>query len=327
MIDALIEKVRQLKNPSVIGLDTAFEYLPENMRKNANSLKGAAEAILEFNLNIIEKTYKLVPAVKVQVAYYEMYGVHGLRAFEETLRAAKAKGLVTIADVKRNDIGATAACYSKAYLGRTLVGDREFAAFESDFITVNGYLGGDGIKPFLEDAKKYDKGFFVLAKTSNPSSGEIQDLPIAHLSESKSDTPSLAAKVIYQKGAPSLAAKVIYQAMGQLIEKWGEDNIGSFGYSRVGAVVGATHPKEAEILREAMPHTLFLVPGYGAQGAGSAEIKPCFDGRGLGAVVNSSRGIICAYKTDRYKGMDYASAAAAATVDMREDIVKVIDIL
>lgn len=299
IIDKLFDRIRQLKNPSVVGLDTAYDYLPSDMQK-ANNLKDAAKAIEEFNYNLIDSLYKIVPAVKVQVAYYEMYGHYGMEVFANTLKYAKEKGLFTIADVKRNDIGSTAACYSKAFLGRVNINGKEFTPFESDFVTLNGYLGWDGIKPFIEDAIKYDKGMFILCKTSNPSSGQLQD--------------------------KDMGGKTLYQTMGELISEWGKDNIGEYGYSRVGAVVGATHPKEAQILRGELPNTLFLVPGYGAQGGTAEDLKYCFDENGYGAIVNSSRGIICAYKTEKYKGKNYASAAYDAALDMQQDIARVITI-
>lgn len=299
MIDKLIEKIEKTKNPTVVGLDTAFDYLPQNLAKNVSGLQDAAKAIEEFNYALIDRLYPIVPAVKVQAAYYEMYGIPGMEAFKNTLLYAKAKGLVTIADIKRNDIGSTAGCYAKAYLGKTMINGKEFCAFESDFATVNGYLGEDGISPFVAECKAHNKGIFVLAKTSNPSSAQLQNLTVAHGEN---------------------AGKTIFEVMGGLIEKWGADNRGTYGYSRVGAVVGATHPKEAAILRELMPHTFFLVPGYGAQGGTAADLKVCFDQKGRGAIVNSSRGIICAYKSEKYKGMDFAAAAYAAAVDMREDL-------
>ena len=301
MIDKLIEKIDALKNPSLLGLDTAFDYLPEGMTKGMDSLEDAAKAVEEFNVRIIDKVYPIIPAVKVQVAYYEMLGAAGMIAFKNTLSYAKSKGLVTIADVKRNDIGSTAECYSKAFLGKTKIGGKEFSAFDSDFATVNGYLGEDGIIPFVSDCKAHDKGIFVLCKTSNPSSSQLQNLRV------KDD------------GEPA-----IFEKMGALIEQWGADTRGKFGYSKVGAVVGATHPREAEILRAQMPHTFFLVPGYGAQGGTAADLKVFFDKNARGAIVNNSRGLLCAYRQDKYKGMDFAAACYAAANDMREALYKVL---
>ncbi len=297
MIDRLIEKIKVTENPSVAGIDTSFEYLPEEVKEKCSSLADAAAAITDFNAELIESLYKIVPAVKVQVAYYEMYGVAGMTAFEKTLKMAKEKGLIVISDVKRNDIGSTAACYANAYLGSVNIGKKRFTAFESDFITVNAYLGEDGIKPFVNACKENDRGIFALVKTSNPSSGQLQDR-------------------VFENG------ETLYESVAALVENWGEPLKGKYGYTDVGAVVGATHPKQAERLRKLMPHTFFLVPGYGAQGGTAKDLTVCFDGKGLGAIVNSSRGIICAYKSDKYRGMSVGKAAAAAAEDMREDINK-----
>ncbi|MDE6504491.1 MAG: orotidine-5'-phosphate decarboxylase [Clostridia bacterium] len=299
MVDKLIEKIIELQNPTCVGLDTDFNYLPDDMKKDISTFEGAAEAIAEFNMNIIDKVCDIVPSVKVQIAYYEMYGHAGLQAFEYTVNYARGRGLVVIADCKRNDIGSTAGCYSKAYLGKTSLNGKCLRAVEADMLTVNGYLGFDGIKPFAEDIKKYDKSIFVLVKTSNPSSGELQNLKLEN-------------------------GKFIYEQMGELVSEWGKDTIGKYGYSDVGAVVGATHPEEAERLRKQLPHTFFLIPGYGAQGGNAEMLKVCFDKNGLGGVVNSSRGIICAYKDARYSGMNYAEAARAACIDMQQDLASVI---
>ncbi len=296
MTDKLIEKIRQTNNPSCIGLDTAFDYLPELLQKQScNSLKDVSSAITEFNYEIIEKIYKIAPAVKIQVAYYEMYGYEGMKAFSDTIEAAKKRGLIVISDVKRNDIGSTAGCYSSAYLGQTKVLDKTFTPFESDYITVNGYLGADGIKPFTDDCKKFGKGIFVLVKTSNPSSGQLQDKTFSD-------------------------GRTLYETMGALVEEWGVETRGKYGFSSVGAVVGATHPAQAEILRKQMPHTLFLIPGYGAQGATAEDLTVCFNEKGLGGIVNNSRGILCAYKTEKYKGLSYAQAAYEAAVNMQSDL-------
>ncbi len=242
MIDRLIEKIKQTDNPSVVGLDTNFDYLPDELRAGVADLRGAAQAIAEFNRNVIDNICDIVPAVKVQIAYYEMYGVEGMKTFAETLAYASKKGMYVMTDAKRNDIGATAECYAKAYLGKTFVNGASETAFDSDFLTVNAYLGSDGIVPFLKWMKERDKGIFVLVKTSNPSSGELQDMRLSD-------------------------GKTVYEYMGQLVEEWGKNCRGKYGYSDVGAVVGATHPAQAEILRKQMPHTFFLIPGYGAQGA------------------------------------------------------------
>lgn len=299
MVDKLIEKIIELQNPTCVGLDTSFDYLPEEMKRGVTNFDEAADAIFEFNKNVIDKVYDVVPSVKVQIAYYEMYGVAGVRAFERTVNYAKDKGLIVIADCKRNDIGSTAGCYSKAYLGETLLNGRAVRAFKADMLTVNGYLGFDGIKPFVEDIVGHDKSIFVLVKTSNPSSGELQNLKLEN-------------------------GKYIFEQMGELVSDWGKDSIGKYGYSEVGAVVGATHPEEAERLRSQLPHTFFLIPGYGAQGGSAQMLKVCFDNRGLGGVVNSSRGIICAYKDAKYAGLGYAEAARAACLDMQKDLSSVI---
>lgn len=296
MIDKLIEKIIEMQNPTCVGLDTSFDYLPDELKNGVSDFEGAAEAICEFNMNIIDKIYDIVPSVKVQIAYYEMYGYAGLQAFEHTLNYARGRGMIVIADCKRNDIGSTAGCYSKAYLGETDVNGKKLRAFKADMLTVNGYLGTDGIKPFVDDIKSHDKSIFVLVKTSNPSSGELQNLKLEN-------------------------GKFIYEQMGELVEKWGEETVGKYGYSDVGAVVGATHPEEAARLREQLKHTFFLIPGYGAQGGSAEMLKVCFDKNGLGGVVNSSRGILCAYKNELYDGLNYADAARAACVDMQKDLL------
>ena len=296
MVDKLIEKIIEMQNPTCVGLDTDFSYLPDEMRDGMATFEGVAEQLIEFNMNIIDKVCDIVPAVKVQVAYYEQYGFEGMRAFDCTVNYARGRGLYVIADCKRNDIGSTAKCYSTAYLGETDINGKRLTAFPADMLTVNGYLGTDGIQPFVEDVKKHDKGIFVLVKTSNPSSGELQNLKL-------------------ESGEP------LYERMGKLVESWGADCVGQYGYSDVGAVVGATHPEEAERLRKLLKHTFFLIPGYGAQGANAQMLKCCFDESGLGGIVNNSRGIICAYKKPAYTGLGYAEAARAACIDMQRDLV------
>ena len=283
IIDELIKKIDETGNPSVIGLDTAPDYLP-NYEKVRDDAKALAESTIEFNARIIDKIKDIVPAVKVQIAYYEACGLLGMTVFSETMKFAKESGMIVIADAKRNDIGATAKQYAHAFTN----GD-----FNSDFLTVNGYLGSDGINPFLG---KEDKGIFALVKTSNPSGGELQDLRLEN-------------------------GLTVYEQMAKLVSGWGADCIGASGYSNVGAVVGATYPSQAKDLRKLMPHTFFLVPGYGAQGGGADGAVAGFDENGKGGIVNSSRGIICAYKQEKYKGMSFADAAYAASVDMREDLV------
>lgn len=297
IIDTLTERIRACKNPTAVGLDTCLDYLPENVQKSCKTLAEAAKAITEYNYALIDRLHTLVPAVKVQVAYYEMYGADGMRAFADTLSYAKAHGLITIADCKRNDIGSTAACYSKAYLGAVKVGEREFTPFAADFLTVNGYLGEDGLNPFVADCEKYDKGLFVLVKTSNPSSGRLQDKYM-------------------QDG------KTLYEHAAELVTETGKTCMGTCGYSSVGAVIGATHPAQAENVRKSFPHLFFLIPGYGAQGGSADGLCVCFDERGLGGIVNNSRGIICAYKQDKYRGQTPAEAAENAVLAMQEDILR-----
>ncbi len=294
IIDKLIDAIKRTDNPSVVGLDTCLDYLPQDMLAKVKSLDDAAEQIFEFNKNIIDNIFDIVPAVKVQVAYYEMYGYQGMKAFKQTIDYAKSKGMIVIADVKRNDIGSTAGCYSKAYLSGVEVAGKKITAFDSDYITVNGYLGSDGILPFVKDCKENDKGLFILVKTSNPTSGELQDKKFKN-------------------------GNTLYEEMGDLVEKWGSELIGKYGYSSIGAVVGATHREQAEIIRKRNPHTFFLIPGYGAQGGKAEDLAVCFV-NGIGGIVNSSRGILCAYKKEKYQGMDYAKAARQASIDMREDL-------
>ena len=292
----LIEKIIDMQNPTCVGLDTLFDYLPDEMRAGVTTFEGVAERVFEFNKKLIDTVRDVVPSVKVQIAYYEMYGVAGMKAYEETLKYAAEKDLVVIADAKRNDIGSTAACYAKTFLGETAVEGKTAKAFPSDYVTVNGYLGTDGIAPFVEECEKRDKGIFVLVKTSNPSGAEVQNL-------------------VLENGKP------MYEHMGDLVERWGESTVGKYGYSAVGAVVGATHPTEAARLRETMPHTFFLIPGYGAQGGNAQMLKSCFKADGLGGVVNNSRGILCAY---RKNGGTYYEAARAACIAMQKDLSETI---
>ena len=294
--DRLIEKIIEMQNPTCVGLDTLFDYLPDDMRAGVTTFEGVAERVVDFNKKLIDTVRDIVPSVKVQIAYYEMYGVAGMKAYEETLKYAAEKDLVVIADAKRNDIGSTAACYAKTFLGETIVEGKADKAFPADYVTVNGYLGTDGIAPFVEECEKRDKGIFVLVKTSNPSGAEVQNL-------------------VLENGMP------MYEHVGNLVEKWGESTVGKYGYSAVGAVVGATHPTEAARLRETMPHTFFLIPGYGAQGGNAQMLKSCFKADGLGGVVNNSRGILCAYKKN---GGTYYDAARAACIAMQKDLSQVI---
>ena len=300
-MDKLIEKIVEKQNPTVAGLDPKLSYIPEHIRnasyeKYGKTLEGAANALLQFNKGLIDALCDIVPAVKPQAAYYEMYGWQGVKALTETIAYAQSKGMFVITDGKRNDIGATMTAYAAAHLGSTTVEEETFQPFGADALTVNGYLGTDGIQPLLDVCGKEDKGIFVLVKTSNPSSGELQDKPLAN-----GDT--------------------VYRAMGAMCESWGEKLPGKYGYSGVGAVVGATYPAQLEELRAAMPHTFFLVPGYGAQGGAADDVAPGFDENGLGAIVNSSRGIMCAWQKEGVDGHEFAAAARREAIRMRDEIV------
>ena len=294
--DQLIEKIVQTQNPTCVGLDTVLEYLPESLTRGVCDLKSAASAIYGFNRAIVDSVCDLVPAVKIQIACYEQYGEAGLNAFFRTSAYARGKGLIVITDGKRNDIGSTAEKYANAYLGQTQTGSGQTAAFPSDYLTVNGYLGSDGILPFTQKCGENGTGIFVLVKTSNPSSGELQNLKL-------------------QDG------RTVYECMGDMVEKWGEDTVGRYGYSAVGAVVGATYPEEAKILRARLKHTFFLIPGYGAQGANAEMLKNCFDENGLGGIVNNSRGILTAYKK---RGGAFDEAAREAVLAMKADLLSVL---
>ncbi len=293
MIDILIEKIKEKNNPTVAGLDPKLDFVPEFIKNEFSStFEGAAGAIFEFNKMLIDQLYDIVAAVKPQSAYYEMYGPEGVKALEKTIAYAKEKGMYVITDGKRNDIGTTAEAYSIAYLGETKLTDSEAAAFGSDGLTVNGYLGTDGIKPFVKD----DKSIFVLVKTSNPSSGELQDLKLEN-------------------------GLKVYEQMAHSVNKWGEECIGKYGYSNVGAVVGATYPEQIVELRKIMPKAYFLVPGYGAQGGTAADVAKAFNSDGLGAVINASRSIMCAYKKAECDEKDFALAAREEAIRMRDDIM------
>lgn len=302
--DRLITKIAQTQNPTVAGLDPKLAYIPSYIKeecfaKYGKTLEGAAAALLEFNKGLIDALCDIVPAVKPQAAYYEMYGWQGVKALHDTIAYAQEKGMFVITDGKRNDIGATMEAYATAHLGEVEVEGETFAPFGADALTVNGYLGTDGIKPLLKVCNEKDAGIFVLVKTSNPSSGELQDRELAD-----GDT--------------------IYRAMGKMCESWGEQLPGKYGYSGVGAVVGATYPAQLEELRKAMPHTFFLVPGYGAQGGAADDVAPAFDKRGLGAIVNSSRGIMCAWQKEGCDEHEYAAAARREAIRMRDAIRKAI---
>ena len=301
MIQKLIDKIQKTQAPIVVGLDPMMNYIPEHIQKKAfaqfgETLEGAAEAIWQYNKEIVDAVYDLVPAVKPQIAMYEQFGIEGLKAFKKTVDYCKEKDLVVIGDIKRGDIGSTSAAYAVGHLGKVQVGSKTYAGFDEDFATVNPYLGSDGIKPFIDVCKEEKKGLFILVKTSNPSSGEFQDRLI--------------------DGRP------LYELVGEQVARWGEECMGET-YSYIGAVVGATYPEMGKILRKIMPKSFILVPGYGAQGGKGADLVHFFNEDGLGAIVNSSRGIIAAYKQEKYAafgGEGYADASRKAVEDMIADI-------
>ena len=301
MINKLISNIRKTNAPIVVGLDPMLNYIPEHIQKKAfaefgETLEGAAEAIWQYNKGIVDATFDLIPAVKPQIAMYEQFGIPGLIAYKKTVEYCKSKDLVVIGDIKRGDIGSTSAAYAVGHLGQVQVGSKKYAGFDEDFATVNPYLGSDGVKPFMDVCEEEKKGIFVLVKTSNPSSGEFQDRVI--------------------DGRP------LYELVGEKVAQWGDELMGD-GYSYVGAVVGATYPEMGKVLRKIMPKTFILVPGYGAQGGKGADLVHFFNEDGLGAIVNSSRGIIAAYKQEKYKEFgaeNYADASRAAVKDMIADI-------
>ena len=298
-MDKLISKIKETNNPTVMGLDPRYEMIPEFIRnKYEKNLEGACKAILEFNKGLIDSTCDIVPAVKPQIAFYEMFGVEGIKVFNETCKYAREKGMIVIADAKRGDIGSTAEGYSNAFLGKTPLGEERISIFDVDYITVNPYLGIDGVKPFIEDCKQYGKGIFVLVKTSNKSSGELQDLKLEN-------------------------GKTIYEKVAGLVDSWGEELVGEYGYSSVGAVVGATYPIQIKELREIMPSAYFLIPGYGAQGGKAEDIALGFKD-GLGGIVNASRSLMCAYKSDRWKNTyseeEYKEATKMEAIRMRDEL-------
>ena len=301
MINTLVEKISTLNAPVVVGLDPMLGYVPEHVQKKAfeeygETLEGAAEAIWQFNKAIVDATYDLIPAVKPQIAMYEQFGVPGLAAFAKTCEYCKAKGLVVIGDIKRGDIGSTSGAYATGHLGKVTVGSKQYSGFSEDFVTVNPYLGSDGVKPFIDVCKEENKGIFVLVKTSNPSSGEFQDQLV--------------------DGTP------LYELVARKVNEWGEECMGDV-YSNVGCVIGATYPEMGKTLRKLMPKTYILVPGSGAQGGKAEDLVHYFNADGLGAIVNSSRGIIAAYKQDKYAKFgaeNFADASRQAVIDMVEDI-------
>ena len=303
MINKLVEKIQKTGAPIVVGLDPMMKFIPEQITKAAfaeygETLEGAAEAIWQYNKGIVDAIYDLVPAVKPQIAMYEQFGIPGLVAFKKTVDYCKSKDLVVIGDIKRGDIGSTSEAYAVGHLGKVKVGSNAFYGFDEDFVTVNPYLGSDGVNPFIKVCKEEKKGLFILVKTSNPSSGEFQDRLID--------------------------GKPLYEIVGEKVAEWGADCMGD-SYSYVGAVVGATYPEMGKVLRKVMPKSFILVPGYGAQGGKGADLVHFFNEDGLGAIINSSRGIIAAYQQEKYAsfgGAGYADASRAAVIDMREDIAQ-----
>ena len=301
MINKLTAKIQKTNAPIVVGLDPMLNYIPKHVQEKAfkeygETLEGAAEAIWQFNKEIVDKTYDLIPAVKPQIAMYEQFGIPGLMAYKKIVDYCKSKDLVVIGDIKRGDIGSTSAAYAVGHLGKVQVGENKIAAFDEDFATVNPYLGSDGVKPFIDVCKEEKKGIFVLVKTSNPSSGEFQDRLI--------------------DGRP------LYELVGEKVAQWGEECMGD-SYSYVGAVVGATYPEMGKVLRKIMPKAYILVPGYGAQGGQGKDLVHFFNEDGLGAIVNSSRGIIAAYKQEKYARFgeeNFGDASRAAVEDMIADI-------
>lgn len=301
MINKLIDKITNLQAPIVVGLDPMLAYVPDHIKKAAfeeygETLEGAAEAIWQFNKKIVDATYDLIPAVKPQIAMYEQFGIPGLVAFKKTVDYCKEKDLVIIGDIKRGDIGSTSTAYAVGHVGKVQVGENRYYGFDEDFVTVNPYLGTEGVKPFIDVCKEENKGIFVLVKTSNPSSGEFQDQLV--------------------DGTP------LYELVGKKVAEWGEQHMGN-GYSYVGAVVGATYPEMGKVLRKIMPNTYILVPGYGAQGGKAKDLVHYFNKDGLGAIVNSSRGIIAAYKQEAYAKFTpehFEEASRQAVMDMIEDI-------
>ena len=301
MINKLVAEIKKKDAPVVVGLDPMLGYVPEHLTKKAfeefgETLEGAAEAIWQYNKGIVDAVYDLIPAVKPQIAMYEQFGIPGMMAFKKTVDYCKEKGLVVIGDIKRGDIGSTSTAYAVGHLGKVTVGSRQYYGFDEDFVTVNPYLGSDGVNPFIDVCKEEKKGIFVLVKTSNPSSGEFQDRLI--------------------DGRP------LYELVGEKVAEWGSQCMGD-DYSYVGCVVGATYPEMGKILRKIMPKRYILVPGYGAQGGKASDLAPYFNKDGLGAIVNSSRGIICAYKQEKYAKFgagNYAEASRQAVIDMIQDI-------
>ena len=316
MINKLVDKIKQTQAPIVVGLDPTMKFVPEHIQKKAfaeygETLKGAAEAIWQYNKAIIDNIYDLIPAVKPQIAMYEQFGVEGVIAFQKTVDYCKQKDLVVIADIKRGDIGSTSEAYAVGHLGQVKVGSTMCRGLDADFATVNPYLGADGVKPFIKVCQEEKKGIFVLVKTSNPSSGELQDRVVG-TEETKDGA---------QAGD---AGRPLYELVGEQVAAWAAQCMGE-SYSYIGAVVGATYPEQGRILRDIMPKSYILVPGYGAQGGRGTDLVHFFDRDGLGAIVNSSRGIIAAYQQEQYAQYgpeNFADASRAAVLAMKEDIAQ-----
>lgn len=305
IMDSLIERIKETNNPTVIGIDPKYDMVPNCIKNKYDStLEGMAKACTEFNKELIDATYDIIPAVKLQLAYFEKLGIAGIQSFKETIKYAKEKGMITMADAKRGDIGSTCSAYSSAYLGRVETADGEEAVYDADFITLNPYMGTDSVMPFIEDCKKYNKGAFIIVKTSNKSSGELQDLKLE-------------------------SGRTVYEEVAHLVEKWGEDLRGEYGYSSISAVVGATYPEQLKELREEAKHTFFLIPGYGAQGGKAEDIALGFDENGIGGIINATRSLMGAYKLERWKDKygdaDFKEATRAEAIRMRDELNRAIE--
>lgn len=304
MMDNLINKIKEKNSPIVMGIDPRYEMIPDIIKsKYPKDMAGFSESAVVFAKKLIDATYDIIPAIKPQLAYFEMMGPNGLDAFQKIVDYAKSKDLIVIADAKRGDIGTTSQGYSNTFLGETSLDDYKEKIYDADFVTVNPYMGTDCLKPFIEDSKKYGKGVFVLVKTSNKSSGELQDLKLEN-------------------------GNKVYEQVATLVEEWGKDLIGEYGYSSISAVVGATYPEQLKEIRNLAPHTFFLIPGYGAQGGKAEDIALGFDENGIGGIVNASRSLMCAYKADRWKEIyteeQFAEATRAEALRMREELMNAI---
>ena len=304
MMDNLIKKIKEKNSPIVMGIDPRYEMIPDVIKlKYPKNMEGFAKSAVIFAKKLIDATYDIIPAIKPQLAYFEMMGSDGLKAFKEIVDYAKSKDLIVIADAKRGDIGTTSQGYANTFLGETSLDDNKEKIYDADFVTVNPYMGTDCVKPFVEDSKKYGKGVFVLVKTSNKSSGELQDLKLEN-------------------------GNKVYEQVATLVEEWGKDLVGEYGYSSISAVVGATYPEQLREIRKLAPHTFFLIPGYGAQGGKAEDIALGFDENGIGGIVNASRSLMCAYKSDRWKEVyteeQFAEATRAEALRMREELMSAI---